>query len=239
MQLRIIIFLFIASFLAAKAVWADDRHNELNVNKRLDCFREPQCHRLREYTCKLGYTYVGFDRHTCNHDEGLPICCNTHTVERFGKNEKGENRRCEWTGVPDNCSGAGNTGEVVLFKSGIGGWPSEWHAAQDVRQCRTGYKYFSCPLPEWEALATGCRWTDCKGACGQDEIEVAHANDVDYKCPHQAVAKGVKYCCKKEKPPLSNCHWVGQGHCDDITCNPDEITAKRSLVGDGLSVTVS
>lgn len=76
---------------------------------------------------------------------------------------------------------------------------------------------------------------DSKGTCGEDENEVAHANDVDFRCPHQVVARGVKYCCKKEKPPLSNCHWVGQGHCDDITCNPDEVTAKRSLVGDGVS----
>lgn len=88
------------------------------------------------------------------------MCCNTHTVRRFGKDEHGKDRRCEWKGVPDNCSGAGKAGEVVLFKSGIGGWPSESDGGEETKQCRSGYKYFACPLPEWEGLSIGCRWTD-------------------------------------------------------------------------------
>ncbi|KAK1580589.1 uncharacterized protein LY79DRAFT_560876 [Colletotrichum navitas] len=62
---------------------------------------------------------------------------------------------------------------------------------------------------------------------------MAYSNDIYNRCPHQAFSWGVRYCCKDGKRPLSNCHWVGQGHCDDNICNPNEVTAARNSVGDG------
>lgn len=62
---RIVLSLSTISLLAVQTVVADGRHDGLNVNQRLDCFRESQCFKLKEYTCKPGYKYVGFDRNTC------------------------------------------------------------------------------------------------------------------------------------------------------------------------------
>ncbi|KAK2038509.1 hypothetical protein LZ31DRAFT_608492, partial [Colletotrichum somersetense] len=160
---------------------------------------------------------------------GKRICCNSDTVERFGVDAQGKKKKCIWRGAVRNCNGAGSEGEVVLFKSGNGGGPTE----SDQSQCSTGYKYFTCPLPDWDGLTSGCRWTGCKGSCNADETEMAYSNDIYNRCPHQAFSWGVRYCCKGGKRPLSNCHWVGQGHCDDNTCNPNEVTAARNSIGDG------
>ncbi|KAF9878550.1 hypothetical protein CkaCkLH20_04042 [Colletotrichum karsti] len=213
----------------------DLHHDNLNNNTRLDCYREQECKDIRTYECKTGYTNVGFSRDSCQGpDFANPICCSTRTTNRFGVDQDGNKKKCMWRGTGPNCNGAGAPGEVVLFKSGNGGGPSEFGEVDD-KQCSTGYKYFTCPLPEWEGLTSTCRWTDCQGHCDADETEVAHANDMYGRCPHQGVRRGLRYCCKNARKPLSNCHWVGQGHCDDNTCSPDEVTAARNLVGDHLS----
>ncbi|GJC99326.1 mutanase [Colletotrichum higginsianum] len=42
---------------------------------------------------------------------------------------------------------------------------------------------------------------------------------------------GQKYCCKTEKPPLDNCHWVGQGDCEDNNCNNKEVALRTNPSG--------
>ena len=40
------------------------------------------------------------------------------------------------------------------------------------------------------------------------------------------------YCCKYNRAPLLNCHWVGQGDCADNTCNDHEVVLARDQQGD-------
>lgn len=69
-------------------------------------------------------------------------------------------KQCMWRQLPDgnnrDCNGAGQPGEVVLFKSGIGGYPAD----VDEHQCNTGYKFFTCPFPQYFQLTENCRWTN-------------------------------------------------------------------------------
>lgn len=216
-----------AALLCITGVSADSRHDGLNMNKQLDCYKESECRFLKSYQCKPGYKNVGFDRSICGRPfNGQPICCSTETVQSFG------NKRCEWKGFGPNCNGAGEAGEVNLFKSGNGGYPTEGNRGVSDDQCHTGYKYFACPLPHWQELVSGCRVTGCDEGCGTDENEITSLrNDEPSRCDYPTVGK--KYCCKKQdEAPLSNCHWVGRGHCDDNTCNPDEVTALRNEWGD-------
>ncbi|KAK1580588.1 uncharacterized protein LY79DRAFT_520478 [Colletotrichum navitas] len=134
----------------------DNQHNGLDVNNLLDCYRDQECKDLHQQHCKPGYTYVGWTKDNCDGGSfGKRICCNSDTVERFGVDAQGNKKKCIWRGAGRNCNGAGSEGEVVLFKSGNGGGPTE----SDQSQCSTGYKYFTCPLPEWDGLTSGCRWT--------------------------------------------------------------------------------
>ncbi|WQF86987.1 hypothetical protein CDEST_12001 [Colletotrichum destructivum] len=134
------------------ALTFEAHHDGLNVNRRLDCYRTPDCQDLRVKQCRPGYTYVGWAKDSCHE----PICCHDDTVERFGVDANGKKRECIWRGTGPNCNGAGEEGEVVLFKSGNGGGPTE----SDQSQCSTGYKYFTCPLPGWDQMMAECRWTE-------------------------------------------------------------------------------
>ncbi|TID06701.1 hypothetical protein CH35J_001567 [Colletotrichum higginsianum] len=214
------------------ALTLEARHDGLNVNRRLDCYRTPDCQDLRVKQCSPGYTYVGWAKDSCHEtNSGKPICCHDDTVERFGVDANGKKRECIWRGTGPNCNGAGEEGEVVLFKSGNGGGPTE----SDQSQCSTGYKYFTCPLPGWDQMMAECRWTECQGQCRADEAQVATNNEMYGRCPHPHLARYVKLCCRlgKLKKPLTSCHWVGYDRCDDNTCHPDEVTAARSEVGYG------
>lgn len=143
----------------------DSKHDGLNTNRQLDCYRESDCAFLKNYQCKPGYENVGFDQGTCGRPfYGQPICCSTETVQSFG------NKRCEWKGLGPNCAGAGEAGEVNLFKSGNGGYPTEGNRGLSDDQCHTGYKYFACPLPHWQELVSECRVTACDEGCVQTRM---------------------------------------------------------------------
>ncbi|EQB54827.1 mutanase [Colletotrichum gloeosporioides Cg-14] len=58
--------------------------------------------------------------------------------------------------------------------------------------------------------------------CTSDETEIARASELEGKCGLGTINN--RYCCKGDPPPLSNCHWVGQGDCADNTCNNKEVT---------------
>ncbi|KAF3803344.1 hypothetical protein GCG54_00004511 [Colletotrichum gloeosporioides] len=55
-----------------------------------------------------------------------------------------------------------------------------------------------------------------------DETEIARASELEGKCGLGTINN--RYCCKGDPPPLSNCHWVGQGDCADNTYNNKEVT---------------
>ncbi|KAF4860448.1 Glucan endo-1,3-alpha-glucosidase agn1 [Colletotrichum siamense] len=65
------------------------------------------------------------------------------------------------------------------------------------------------------------RFTDSE-KCTSDETQVAQASELEGKCGLGTLTN--RYCCKNDPPPLSNCHWVGQGDCADNTCNNKEVT---------------
>jgi hypothetical protein len=65
--------------------------------------------------------------------------------------------------------------------------------------------------------------------CADDETDVAYALALSNSCNSNYF--GQHYCCKN-KPPLSNCHWVGQGDCAENTCNNREVTLARDSLGD-------
>lgn len=67
-------------------------------------------------------------------------------------------------------------------------------------------------------------------ACGVDEQEISTAWRATQMCYDTQGPQ--KYCCATYKPPLTNCHWVGQGDCADNTCNNAEVVLLTNPYGD-------
>ncbi|WDK19701.1 alpha-glucanase [Colletotrichum graminicola] len=109
-------------------------------------------------------------------------------------------------------------GEVTLFESKRGGDPGE----SDDSACNRGHKVFCCGLKTFKEMTSQCRWTKCSEKCTDDEDEVARAAELRGECGLGTRVN--RYCCKNKPPPLSNCHWVGEGNCADNHCNNKEVT---------------
>ncbi|KAJ0165763.1 hypothetical protein CTA2_10079 [Colletotrichum tanaceti] len=126
--------------LAGTALWGsacglaltfDAHHDELNAKRRHDHYRTPDCQDLGEKLYRPGYTYLRL--------------VGERLMPQVDAN--GKKRECIWRGTGPNCNGAGEEGEVVLFKSG----PS-------VEQGTS--TYFTCPSPGWDRMMAECRWTE-------------------------------------------------------------------------------
>lgn len=189
-----------------------------------DCYRYDHCEDLNDRTtwsCNDGYEYVGWDLDVCRGlggQWGKPICCKSSDLPMD----------CIWRGGGSDCNGQCHSGEVTLFESGDGGWPTE----SNDDQCTRGYKNFCCELRTFDDLTGRCHWTGCAGSCADDEQDVAYAYNLG-SCT--IFNSGQHYCCQDDQKPLDNCHWVGQGDCAENTCNSKEVTLTVNSQGDSYS----
>ncbi|TID00248.1 Mutanase [Colletotrichum higginsianum] len=181
-----------------------------------DCYMFPECVDLdnpQVSSCSSGHTRVSFDRGSCSGRYGRPICCKNTVLPL----------KCTWRGSGADCNGQCHKGEVTLFESRTGGNPGE----SGDTACNRGHKTFCCELKIFKELTSQCRWTECSGGCTSDESLVAQRTE--NSC--LLATTPLKYCCKNSPPPLSNCHWVGQGDCADNNCNNKEVTLLLDSVG--------
>ncbi|CCF31745.1 mutanase [Colletotrichum higginsianum] len=188
-----------------------------------DCMRFTDCVDLdnpQASSCGSGYRRQGHDRAGCPGKSARPICCKDSSVLPDS---------CTWRGSGGDCNGQCHEGEVTLFESNKGGSPGE----SGDGQCSRGKKVFCCNLKTFESLTSQCRWSPCGSGCDADELVVASAYALKEYCSNDFLNKkvGQKYCCKTEKPPLDNCHWVGQGDCEDNNCNNKEVALRTNPSG--------
>ncbi|OHX00510.1 alpha-glucanase [Colletotrichum incanum] len=207
-----------------------------------DCMRFSDCFDLdnpQASSCGSGYRRQGYDRAGCPGKSARPICCKDSSVLPDS---------CTWRGSGGDCNGQCHEGEATLFESNKGGSPGE----SGHGQCSRGKKVFCCELKTFGTLTSQCRWspwyisrrlhdvqfpTDSfiysGSGCDEDELVVASAHALTGYCSNDFLNKkiGQKYCCKTEKPPMDNCHWVGQGDCADNNCTNKEVTLTTNPSG--------
>ncbi|OJJ42141.1 hypothetical protein ASPZODRAFT_20739 [Penicilliopsis zonata CBS 506.65] len=171
-------------------------------------------------TCRPD-TAVGYDSHGCaNGDDSScvqPICCPPQAGLK----------NCQWRGDSSDgiCNGECNVGEVKVASSSWG--------ELDMQKCKRGEKVLCCEAGYMVSLIDGCRWTSNGDQCSSTEDSVAIALDLSGRLANPEHAQNY-YCCSNEiqPTPLYNCHWVGEGDCDDVNCAANEVTLWRDALGD-------
>ncbi|KLU87063.1 hypothetical protein MAPG_06068 [Magnaporthiopsis poae ATCC 64411] len=121
----------------------DEEIERIEVDLSRECERFPECVHMDNplvSSCDSGWTSMGYDESGCGTRDGRkyakPICCRTKVAPKS----------CVWrknqspSGLASDCNGRCNTGEVFLFDSGTGGYPTD----SDEEQCGRGYKAFCC-----------------------------------------------------------------------------------------------
>ena len=110
-----------------------------------NCYRMPDCVDPNIVKCKSGFSKAGEDAGGCGKGHSKPICC--PSTSNLGS--------CIWRGSGGDCNGQCHPGEINLFGSSWGGWPTE----SNQRKCSRGRKLFCCESAQWTDLTAGCSWT--------------------------------------------------------------------------------
>ncbi|KAI8241268.1 Glucan endo-1,3-alpha-glucosidase agn1 [Colletotrichum sp. SAR 10_96] len=125
---------------------------------------------------------------------------------------------CYWGYCPESACVCRATGAQIKLPPET---PGEVHPAEGLNSNYIGLCNYAC-------LYGACFST----YCGKDEyplieptVEMPHLDKDCYRfTDSEKWTLTNRYCCKNDPPPLSNCHWVGQGDCADNTCNNKEVT---------------
>ncbi|KAH7010780.1 pectate lyase superfamily protein-domain-containing protein [Microdochium trichocladiopsis] len=192
------------------------------------CFKGDTCVSLldaKASACESGYTRVGWDSADCWGANAQIICCKTSAAPS----------ECSWRAnvgdIKTDCSGRCEAGEVALF----GSMPGGGLQMDSSDRCVRGEKKFCCKHRGFSALTAGCEWhrqLTCFSTkqCPAGKTSVA-TRVIDSGGPLGCMPTE-DYCCPSDRLQLNNCHWVGQGDCEHVSCDNREMTVATGLYGD-------
>ncbi|KAI0132937.1 glycoside hydrolase family 18 protein [Xylariales sp. AK1849] len=147
----------------------------------------------------------GAFKDTCGSSKNKYIICPTSAMPST----------CQWRGGETGaaCHGQCHSGEVTLF-----------HSKHATVSCFTpGYQAFCCESNTWAELVGSCGWSN-DDTCGASQTWVAmrkvYMGTERELVDATEIYENQAYCCQSG---FDECHWIGQGTCDDNECADYEI----------------
>ncbi|KAI0398768.1 chitotriosidase-1 [Xylaria palmicola] len=154
------------------------------------------CEASDGYSPPSGYAIAPNGKYpdTCGNKKSKYILCPTDAMPQ----------QCEWRGS-GSCHGQCHEGEVTLA-----------HSSHGSKSCaKPGQQAFCCVSNTWASYASKCGWMGGCNDCPSDRPYSVSRRKTGFfsRCEQN-------FCCGY---PFENCHWVGQGTCDDNECSATDV----------------